>query len=77
VKQVGLWFFSFASKLVKERRRVVHVASSRMSRRSEAKDSQFDGVGCDVVKVRQNYPLLDVIFLLADRGILVFYFRYK
>jgi hypothetical protein len=29
------------------------------------------------VEVRPNYPSLDVIFLLAHRGILVFCFHYK
>jgi hypothetical protein len=53
---------------------VVHVASSRRSHGSEAKDDRFDGVGCDAVEVRSNYPSLDVIFILAYRGILVFYF---
>jgi hypothetical protein len=52
---------------------VVHVASSRMSHRSEAKDGRFDGVGCGAVEVRANYPSLVVIFL-AHRGILVFRF---
>jgi hypothetical protein len=56
---------------------VVHVASSRRSRRSEAKDGPFDGVGCGAVEVRPNYHSLDVIFLLVHRGILVFCFRYK
>jgi hypothetical protein len=51
---------------------VVHVASSWGSCGSEAKDSRFDGVGCGAVKVGPNYPSLDVIFLLAHRGILVF-----
>jgi hypothetical protein len=53
---------------------VVDVASSWRSRESEAKDGQFDGVGCGTVEVRPNYPSLDVIFLLAHRGILVFRF---
>jgi hypothetical protein len=51
---------------------VVHVAPSWRSRGSEAKDSRFDGVGCDVVEVRPNYHSLDVIFLLTHRDILVF-----
>jgi hypothetical protein len=72
-KQVGLGFPSFASKLVKERRRVVHVTSSWRSHGSEAKDCQFDGVECGVVEVGPNYPSLYVIFLLAYRGILVFW----
>jgi hypothetical protein len=73
-KQVGLSFPSFASELVKERRPVVHVASSQRSHGCEAKDGQFDGVGCDAVEVGPNYPSLDVIFLLVRRGILVFGF---
>jgi hypothetical protein len=52
---------------------VVHVASSWRPRGSEAKDGRFDGVGCGAVKVRTNYPSLVVIFLLAHRGILVFW----
>jgi hypothetical protein len=66
VKQVRLGFPSFASKLVKEQRRVVHVASSRRACGSEAKDGQFDGIGCDAVEVKPNYPSLDVFFLLAE-----------
>jgi hypothetical protein len=77
VKQVELGFPSFASKLAKERRQVVHVASSQRSRGSKAKDGQFDGVRCGSVKVRPNYPSLDIIFLLAHMGILVFCFCYK
>ena len=53
---------------------MVHVASSRRSRGSEAKDGRFDGVGCGAAQVGPNYPSLDVIFLLAHRGILVFWF---
>jgi hypothetical protein len=52
----------------------VHVASSQRSHGCEAKDGQFDGVGCDAVEVGPNYPSLDVIFLLVRRGILVFGF---
>jgi hypothetical protein len=40
----------------------------------KSKDGWFDGVGSGVVEVRPNYPSLDVIFLLAHRGILVFWF---
>jgi hypothetical protein len=68
MKQVRLGFPSFASKLVKEQQRVVHVASSRSSCGSETKDGQFDGVGYGAVKIRPNYPSLDVIFLLAHRA---------
>jgi hypothetical protein len=77
VKQVELGFLSFTSKLAKKRRRVVHVASLWMSREGEAKDGQFDTVECGAVEVGPNYPSLDVIFLLAQIGILVFYFHYK
>jgi hypothetical protein len=71
-KQVRLGFPSFASKLMKERLWVMNVASSWRSCGSEAKDGRFDGVECDAVKVRPNYSSLDVIFLLAHIGILVF-----
>jgi hypothetical protein len=67
----------FFSKLAKKGRRVVHMASSRRSCGSEAKDGRFDGVGCSAVEVEPSYPSLDVIFLLAHMGILVFSFRYK
>jgi hypothetical protein len=76
-KQVELGFPSFALKLVEERQRVVHVASSWRSRGSEAKDDQFNVVECGVVEVGPSYPLLDAIFLLVHMGILVFYFHYK
>jgi hypothetical protein len=52
----------------------MHVASSWRSHGCEAKDGWFDGVGSSAVEVRSNYPSLDVIFLLADRGVLVFSF---
>jgi hypothetical protein len=77
VKQVGLGFPSFASKLVKERLRVVHVASSWRSCGGEAKDGRLDGIECGAAEVGPNYHSLDVIFLLAYMGILVFCFRYK
>jgi hypothetical protein len=80
MKQVRLGFPSFASKFVKERQQVVqvvHVVSSLRSHGSEAKDGQFDGIRCGTVEAGPNYPSLDVIFLLAHRGVLVFCFRYK
>jgi hypothetical protein len=49
---------------------MVHVASSQ----NGTKDRRFDGVGCGAVEVRPIYPSLVVIFLLAHRGILVFWF---
>jgi hypothetical protein len=53
---------------------IVHVASSQRSHGSKVKDGRFDGIGCGIVEVRPNYPSLDVIFLLAHRGNLVFWF---
>jgi hypothetical protein len=53
---------------------VVHVASSERSHGCEEKDGRFNGVGCSAMEVGPNYPSLDVIFLLAHRGILVFSF---
>jgi hypothetical protein len=59
-KQDRLGFSSFASKLAKKRWRVVHMALSRRSRKSEAKNGRFNGVGCGAMEVVPNYPLLDV-----------------
>jgi hypothetical protein len=56
---------------------VVHVASSRMLCGSESKEGRFDGVGYSAVEVEPNYPLLDIIFILAHRVILFFCFHYK
>jgi hypothetical protein len=53
---------------------VMHVVSFQRSHGSEIKDGRFNGVGCDVVEVGPKYPSLDIIFLLAHRGILVFSF---
>jgi hypothetical protein len=53
---------------------MVHVASSQRSHGSEVKDGRFNGIGCSTVEVGPNYPSLVVIFLLAHRGILVFWF---
>jgi hypothetical protein len=53
------------------------VLSSSKARGSEAKDSQFDGVGCGAVEVRLNYPSLDVIYVLAHMDIIVFCSHYK
>jgi hypothetical protein len=39
-----------------------------------AKDGRFDGIRCGTVEVGPNYTSLDVIFLLAHMGILVFSF---
>jgi hypothetical protein len=56
---------------------VVHVTLSWRSRGSKTKDGRFDVVACGVKEVGPNYYLLDIIFLLAYRNILVFYFHYK
>jgi hypothetical protein len=56
---------------------VVHVASLQRSCRSEVKGGRFDGVRCGTVEVRPSYPSLDVISLLAHKGILVLCFYYK
>jgi hypothetical protein len=53
---------------------VVHVSSSHRSCGCKVKDGWFDGIVCSAVKVKPNYLSLDVIFLLAHRGILVFSF---
>jgi hypothetical protein len=53
---------------------MVHMASSWRSRESDMKDGRFNGVSCGAVKVRSTYPLLVVVFLLAHKCILVFWF---
>jgi hypothetical protein len=75
VKQVGLGFSNFASKLAEERWRMVHVASLQRSCGREVKDGWFDGVGCGSVEVKPNYPLVVVVFISAHRSILVFCFH--
>jgi hypothetical protein len=50
---------------------VEHVGSSRRSCGSEAKDGQFNDIGCGAGEVGPNCPSLDVILLLAHSGILV------
>jgi hypothetical protein len=52
---------------------MVHVASSRRSRGSEAEDGRSDGVGSGTVKIGQKYPSLAIISFLVRRGILVFW----
>jgi hypothetical protein len=73
-KQVGLGLPSFALELVEEQRWVVHIVSSQRSCGSEEKYGRFNGVGCGAVEVGPNYPSLDVSFLLAHMGIVVFSF---
>jgi hypothetical protein len=55
-EQVRLGFPSFASKLMKERWQVVHVASSWRSCGNEVKDGWFNSVRCGTVDVGPNYP---------------------
>jgi hypothetical protein len=74
MKQVGLGFHSFASKLAKEQRWMMHVASSWGPHGREVKDCRFDGVGCGTAKVEPNYPSVVVVFISAHMGILVFCF---
>jgi hypothetical protein len=52
---------------------MVHVASSQRSRGREAKDGQFNGVRCVAVEVGPNYPSVVVVFILAHKGIQVFF----
>jgi hypothetical protein len=52
---------------------VVHVASSRRLRESEAKDGWFDGIGRDMMEIGPKYPSLAVIFFSTCRGILVYW----
>jgi hypothetical protein len=52
---------------------MAHMAPSRRSRGSEEKVGRFDGVRCSAVEVGPNYSSLVVIFLLAHRGIVVFW----
>jgi hypothetical protein len=59
----------FASKLVEERRWVVHVALSQMSRDDEAEDGRVNAMGCIVI----FYPNFTIFVVLAPRGILVFW----
>jgi hypothetical protein len=58
----------FASKLTEERRRVVHVASSRRSREDEVKVRWVDMMDC----IRLFYSNFAVLIVLDARGILVF-----
>jgi hypothetical protein len=58
----------FASKLAEERRRVVHVASSRRSHEDEVQGGWVDVMGC----IRLFYPNFVVFIVLDHRGILVF-----
>jgi hypothetical protein len=59
----------FDSKMAEEQRRVVHVASSRRSRKDEAEDGRVDAMGC----IRLFYPYFAIFIVLGPRGILVFW----
>jgi hypothetical protein len=59
----------FASKLVKERRWVVHVASSQRSCEDEVKDRLIDAMGY----IGPFYPNFPIFIVLGPRGILVFW----
>jgi hypothetical protein len=63
----------FASKLAEERRRVVHVASSRRSHEDESEDGRADVTGC----IELFYTYFVVFFVLGHEGSLVIYFSYK
>jgi hypothetical protein len=58
----------FASKLVEERRRVVHVVSSWSSCEDEAEDERIDVMGY----IGLFYPYFTIFIVFGLRGILVF-----
>jgi hypothetical protein len=60
----------FSSKLVEERRRVGHVASSRRSRGDEAEDRWVDAMGC----IGLFYPNFAIFIVLGHKGSLVISF---
>jgi hypothetical protein len=66
-KQVWLGFPSLASRLTEVRRRVVHVAPSRMLRQSQVEDGWVDMMGCVV----PCHPYFTVFFLLDPRGTII------
>jgi hypothetical protein len=76
-KQVEQRFSSLASRLVEAQCGWCTWHHHRGHVEVKPKDGRFNGVGCDAVEVSPNYPSLVVIFLLAHRGSLVFYFCYK
>jgi hypothetical protein len=61
--------FQFASKLVEERHRVVHVASSQRSCENEVEDGRVDAMSC----IRLFYPNFIIFIVLGHRDILVFW----
>jgi hypothetical protein len=68
-KQIVLGFPSLASRLVKARRRVVHVTSSLRLHREEAKDGRVDATDC----IGSFYPKIFIIYVLDPMNNLVFY----
>jgi hypothetical protein len=67
-KQVGLGFFSLASRLVEAQRRVLHVAPSQRSREDKVENGRVDATDC----VGPCYPYFAIFDVLDPRGILVF-----
>jgi hypothetical protein len=66
-KQVRLGFPSLASRLVKARRRVVHVAPSQMLRQRQVEDGHVDAMGC----IRPCYPYFADFIPLGHSGVVV------
>jgi hypothetical protein len=61
---------SFASKLVEERRRMVHIASSWRSLEDEAEDGRVDAMGC----IGLFYPNFTIFIVLGHNGSFVISF---
>jgi hypothetical protein len=59
-KQVGLGFFSLASRLPEVRRWAVHVAPSQRLRQVQAEDGRVDTIGCIIP-----------FYVLDPKGILI------
>jgi hypothetical protein len=66
-KQVGLGFFSLASRLMETRWRVVHVAPSWRLHQSQVEDGRIDAMGC----VGLYYHCYVIFFLLYPRVIVI------
>jgi hypothetical protein len=68
-KQVYVGFTSLALRLAEARRRVVHVAPSQWSRRSQVEDRRIDAMGGNG-PFYLNFTIFNV---LVPRGIVVIY----
>jgi hypothetical protein len=68
-KLVYVGFISLALRLAEARRRVVHVAPSQRSRRSQVEDRRVDAMGCNG-PFYLNFTIFNV---LVPRGIVVIY----